>query len=161
MLMLHEKEATDNPSKKDLEALAVLLDSKFTGPLGVKFGLDALIGLIPGIGSSITSLLSAYILLRAILMGYPLAIILKMLINIAIDSLLELFPFVGDILDFFVRSNVKNINLMKQYDKESERTERKSLLEVTALLFVVFLSIALLASGAFYVTSLLFSWMFS
>lgn len=110
---------------KDLESLADLLDSKFK-IVGFRFGLDGLIGLIPGIGDLVTSLISLYIVFRAFMAGAPFAVILRMLFNIFVEYLVGLVPVLGNLFDFIWRSNLKNINLMRSYGVDPKKTKRKA-----------------------------------
>src|SRR5262245_54496892 len=89
-----------------LERLGWLMDDLIRVPvLGWRFGLDALIGLIPGFGDTATSLVSFYILASAVRYRVPKVTLLRMGINIAIDYLLGSLPFAGDLFDAFWKSN--------------------------------------------------------
>lgn len=131
----------------DIEVLSKLLDSKFKGPFGFRFGFDGIIGLIPGVGDFITSILSGYIVLRAVLLGYPVSVILRMLFNVLVDSFLQSIPVLGNIFDFFVKSNQRNFKLMKAYDASPVQTEKRSLyltLALGAIVMLLILSMSLL-----------------
>lgn len=127
---------------KDLEALAELLDSKFK-IAGFKFGLDGLIGLIPGIGDVATTAISCYIIVRAFIAGAPLSVILRMLLNILVETLVGFIPIIGNIFDFIWRANLKNINLMKDYNVDEKAVKRKS----TGLIFLLVAGFVLLLGG--------------
>jgi hypothetical protein len=100
---------------KSLDNLAWLMDDLFRVPvLGWRFGLDALIGLIPGLGDTATSLVSFYILGNAVRYGVQKITLLRMGLNIAIDYVVGSFPFVGDLLDASWKSNHKNLDLLKR-----------------------------------------------
>ena len=100
---------------KKTERLGWLLDDLFRVPvLGWRFGLDALIGLIPGVGDTGTALASFYILAAAVRHGVPKITILRMGLNIGIDYLLGSLPLVGDIADVWWKSNQKNIALLRK-----------------------------------------------
>jgi hypothetical protein len=95
------------------ENLAWLMDSSIQiGP--VSFGLDGLIGLIPGIGDFATSIVSALIILRAMHHGVHRAAILRMLLNVGFDTLLGAVPVAGDIFDFAFKSNVRNLEIYRE-----------------------------------------------
>lgn len=126
----------------DLKILAKLLDSKFQGPLGIRFGLDAILGLIPGIGDFVTNSMGAYIVFRAGQMGYPKSIQVRMILNLIVDNLIELVPFFGNLFDFFYRANEKNVQLIQDYEINPQKTQRSSLLLTTGLF--VFLVMILL-----------------
>jgi len=100
---------------KKTERLGWLLDDVFRVPvLGWRFGLDALIGLIPGIGDTGTALASFYILASAVRHGVPKITLLRMGMNIGFDYLLGSLPVVGDVADVFWKSNQKNIALLRK-----------------------------------------------
>lgn len=100
---------------KNTERLGWLLDDLFRVPiLGTRFGLDALIGLIPGIGDTSTALASFYILASAVRHGVPKITLLRMGLNIGIDYLIGSLPLVGDIADVWWKSNQKNIALLRK-----------------------------------------------
>jgi hypothetical protein len=91
------------------------MDDLFRVPvLGWRFGLDALIGLIPGIGDTSTALASFYILASAVRHGVPKITLLRMGLNIGFDYLLGSLPLVGDVADAFWKSNQKNIALLRK-----------------------------------------------
>jgi hypothetical protein len=91
------------------------MDDLFRVPvLGWRFGLDALIGLIPGFGDTATSLVSFYILVNAVRYGVPKITLLRMGVNIGIDYVVGSLPFVGDVVDAWWKSNRKNLNLLKE-----------------------------------------------
>ena len=91
------------------------MDDLFRVPvLGWRFGLDALIGLIPGFGDTATSLVSFYILVNAVRYGVPKITLLRMGLNIAIDYVVGSLPFAGDMLDAWWKSNRKNLDLLKE-----------------------------------------------
>jgi len=100
---------------KKTERLGWLLDDVFRVPiLGWRFGLDALIGLIPGIGDTGTALASFYILASAVRHGVPKITLLRMGMNIGFDYLLGSLPVVGDIADAWWKSNQKNVALLRK-----------------------------------------------
>ena len=98
-----------------LERLSWLMDDLFRVPvLGWRFGLDALIGLIPGFGDTATSLVSFYILAAAVRYRVPKVTLARMGLNIAFDYLAGSIPFVGDLADAAWKANHKNIDLLKK-----------------------------------------------
>src|SRR5687768_11068204 len=98
-----------------LERLSWLMDDLFRVPvLGWRFGLDALIGLIPGFGDTATSLVSFYILVNAVRYRVPKITLLRMGLNIGIDYAVGALPFVGDLFDAWWKSNQRNLDLLKK-----------------------------------------------
>jgi hypothetical protein len=98
------------------KGLARLLDDLIRIP-GTKIGigLDPIIGLIPGVGDMAGGLLSTYILMIAARQGVSTSVLLRMLGNIAIDSLVGVVPVVGDLFDFGVKANRRNVDLLERY----------------------------------------------
>ncbi|HJT65843.1 MAG TPA: DUF4112 domain-containing protein [Pyrinomonadaceae bacterium] len=99
----------------NLERLSWLMDDLFRIPvIGWRFGLDALVGLIPGFGDTATSLVSFYILAAAVRYRVPKVTLLRMGMNIGIDYLVGSLPVVGDLADAWWKSNHMNIELLKK-----------------------------------------------
>jgi hypothetical protein len=98
-----------------LERLGWLMDDLFRIPvLNWRFGLDAIIGLIPALGDTTTSLVSLYILASAVRYRVPKITLLRMGLNIAIDYVVGSFPVVGDLFDAYWKSNKMNVELLKR-----------------------------------------------
>jgi len=120
-----DKRRTQISTKKSLDDLAWLMDDIFKVPvLGWRFGLDALIGLIPGLGDTATSLASFYILAAAVRYRVPKITLLRMGLNIGLDYVVGSLPVVGDFLDAWWKSNRKNLDLLKQRATVSEEEAR-------------------------------------
>ena len=99
-----------------LDALATLLDTAFILPgTNVRFGFDALIGLVPGIGDAITTAISLYIVHEARQLGAPPHLILRMLANVVVDGLVGAVPLVGDAFDVLWRANRRNVRLLREW----------------------------------------------
>lgn len=100
---------------KSLDNLAWLMDDLFRVPvLGWRFGLDALIGLIPGFGDTASSLVSFYILVNAVRYRVPKITLLRMGLIYAIDYAVGSLPVVGDLFDAWWKSNQRNLDLLKK-----------------------------------------------
>ena len=100
---------------ENIERLGWLMDDLIRIPvLGWRFGLDAIIGLIPALGDTTTSLVSFYILASAVRYRVPKITLLRMGLNIAIDYVVGSVPVVGDLFDAFWKSNQMNVELLKQ-----------------------------------------------
>jgi hypothetical protein len=101
--------------EESLETLSRWLDDLIRIPgVGWRFGIDSLVGLIPGVGDTATTLVSFYILASAVRYRVPKVTILRMALNIAIDYIVGIIPFVGDLFDFAWKSNKMNMDLLKQ-----------------------------------------------
>ena len=91
------------------------MDDVFRVPvLGWRFGLDALIGLVPGLGDISTTVVSFYILAAAVRYRVPKITMLRMGLNILIDYIGGALPFVGDVADAWWKSNRKNLELLQK-----------------------------------------------
>lgn len=100
--------------EKGLDNLAFYLDGFFRVPgTSWRFGLDALIGLIPNVGDMLTSFASFYILLAGVRYGVPKITLLRMAFNIGLDYVVGSIPFVGDAFDFVWKSNKQNMDLIR------------------------------------------------
>lgn len=112
-----DKSESDNEALlRQLDRLARLLDERFVIPgTNVRAGLDALIGLIPGIGDLVTGGLSIYILLQARRFKLPWHVQTRMLANIGLDVLVGSVPILGDVFDVAFRSNRRNVSLLRQH----------------------------------------------
>jgi hypothetical protein len=139
------------------EQLAWLMDSSIRiGPISI--GLDALIGLIPGLGDVVTNLFSGMIIMRAMQNGVPHAAILRMLLNLGIDTAVGSIPVVGDIFDFAYKANAKNIRIYR----ESLSGTRKPLKDWGFVALVIAILLALLVLpvlGMIYLLQLVISWL--
>lgn len=100
---------------KSLDHLGWLMDDLFRVPiLGWRFGLDAVIGLVPGLGDTATSLVSFYILAAAVRYRVPRITLLRMGMNIGIDYIVGSLPIAGDLADAWWKSNQMNLELLRQ-----------------------------------------------
>ena len=112
--------------EESLETLSVWLDDLVRIPVvGWRFGLDALVGLVPGVGDTLTTIASFYILVAGVRYGVPKVTLLRMALNIGIDYVVGAIPFIGDTFDFFWKSNSKNIDLLKKRATVSGEEQRK------------------------------------
>ena len=99
-----------------IDALATLLDSAFVVPgTNIRFGLDAIVGLFPGIGDFLTSLVSLYIVHEARQLGAPAHLLVRMVANIAVDGVVGSAPLAGDIFDVMWRANRRNMALLYEH----------------------------------------------
>ena len=109
----------DEKLPQDLVALrrfAFLMDEAFTIPgTRAHVGLDAILGLIPGIGDIIGGGLSTWIGVGALRHRVPTTIIVRMVLNIALDLLFGAVPVAGDVFDFLFEENMKNMRLLEMH----------------------------------------------
>lgn len=99
-----------------LRALRRLLDDAFGVPgTRIRFGWDAIIGLVPWAGDLVTALLAGALVVQAHRMGVPRVVQLRMLVNIGIDLAIGLVPLAGDVADVFWKANTKNLALLERH----------------------------------------------
>ena len=99
-----------------IDALANLLDSAILIPgTDIRFGLDAVIGLVPGIGDAITTALGLYIVNEARALGAPPLLIARMVANVALDGIVGAVPLLGDVFDVAFRANRRNMQLLRDH----------------------------------------------
>ena len=107
----------DNTDKKvgELQQLADTLDTTWRVPgTPLRFGLDAIVGLIPGIGDAVTGLVSLWIVIQSWRLGASFGTLLRMLINVGVDVVVGAIPLVGDLLDVFVKTNQSNVQMLRE-----------------------------------------------
>lgn len=128
-----------------LRRLSRLLDNAIPIP-GTKFrfGLDPILGLLPGGGDTLTGGLSAYIVIEAARMGLPREILWQMVVNIILDSLAGTIPVIGDLFDLGWKSNVRNIALLEKHLEvaESNKSDRLFIFGLILLLTLIILGFA-------------------
>ncbi|MGK9170651.1 DUF4112 domain-containing protein [Inquilinus limosus] len=109
--------ALDHATELDrLDRLAILLDSRWRLPLlGWRFGLDSVIGLVPGLGDVAGGLVSAYLILQARRLGAPNRVLALMAGNVALDMALGSVPVLGDLLDLGLKANRRNARLLRRH----------------------------------------------
>lgn len=101
---------------RGMDTLARWMDARFRIPgTNFRFGLDGLLGLIPGVGDLSTFAVSGYLVLLMARNGASGYLLARMILNIVVDAALGAIPFVGDLFDFVHKANVKNMQLMRQY----------------------------------------------
>ena len=99
-----------------LETLADWLDSRFRIPgTGIRFGLDAVLGVVPGVGDGVLMLPSIYLIVSARRMGVPTRIVVRMVMNIGIDAVIGTIPLVGDVFDIGFKANRRNLTLLRRH----------------------------------------------
>jgi hypothetical protein len=127
-----------------LDQLAGVLDDIFNIPgTQIRFGLDPLIGLIPGLGDAISGALSMMIVLAAWRRGLPRITLARMFANIAIDSLLGAMPIFGDMFDVWWKANRMNLKLLRLAQAESQRRRWHDWLFFAVLMLMIVAIIAL------------------
>jgi hypothetical protein len=112
----HQVSGSDDDRLRHLDWLGRLLDTAFPIP-GTRYriGLDGLLGLVPGIGDSLGTLLSSYIIFAAARLGAPKWVLLRMVGNVALEGLVGLVPILGDLFDIAWKANIRNLALLRAH----------------------------------------------
>jgi hypothetical protein len=150
---------TETPPSKGVERyklLTHLFDQAFRVP-GTKwrFGLDAVLGLIPGAGDVVGAFVGAYGVLVARNLGAPLSVQTRMLVNVAIDAFVGAVPFLGDVFDFAFKAHVRNRVLMETWLQKPRETHRRS----TAILIVIPLVLIAILVGTIWLAVATLYWL--
>lgn len=117
-----------------LRRLAHFLDTAIPLPGGLRIGFDGIIGLIPGAGDLIGTLMSSYIVAQAHRLGASKAVLLHMAGNIALETVVGVVPVLGDLFDFGWKANRRNVDLLAHYLDSPRETPRHSALLMAGLI---------------------------
>ena len=99
-----------------LDRLSCVLDTALVIPgTGIRFGADAIIGLVPGIGDGVTAALAAWIVYEAHRLGVPRRVLIRMIGNVAIDGIIGSVPVFGDLFDVAFRANRRNVRILREH----------------------------------------------
>lgn len=144
------------PSNSDLErivivrrmrSLSTLLDNAIRVPgTSIGFGIDPILGLIPGGGDILGGVLSIYIVFEAFKLGLPQERLITMVSNIALETITGTVPVFGDIFDVAWKANVKNVEILEDYVNSPEDGKKADswfifLLLGGLLLLIIFIAI--------------------
>lgn len=139
-----------------VDRLARLLDRAVGIPgTNIRFGLDSVLGLIPGMGDVATGALSLYIILEAARLGVPRATLVRMLGNVAVDVAGGSVPLLGDIFDVAWKSNTRNVELLQRHVGRPVATRKASRLTVALIVLAVVLLVAAGVALAWWMVSAL------
>ncbi len=109
-------DVTTDERLRDLDELARNLDSRWRIPgTGIRFGLDAVAGLIPGVGDVAAALVSGHIILHAARAGAPAHVLGRMAGNVALDTVVGSIPVLGSVFDLFYKANNRNVRLLRRH----------------------------------------------
>ena len=138
--------------RQRLARLAWLLDNSIVIP-GTRFrvGIDAIVGLIPGLGDLLGVLASSYIVREAARLGAPPSVLTRMAFNVAVEGVVGLIPFFGDVFDAVWKANQRNYALLEQHIDHPQLTARSSRMFVALVIAALIAFIALTALGTFLV----------
>ena len=157
MKMNMQKRITQTSTISNLDSLARLMDSRFTIPgTNIRFGLDSIIGLVPGVGDFATFMVSGYMLSILAKNGASGFVLARMTLNILIDALIGSIPILGDIFDVAFKANQRNIKLLREHYVEGRHKGGawKVILPIILLLILVIAALT-------WISYKIFSWVFN
>jgi hypothetical protein len=103
----------------ELADLALLLDSRWRIPgTGIRFGLDAVAGLLPVVGDGASGLVSVYTIYKAQRLGAPGLLLARMFANVVLDTVFGSIPILGTIFDVIYKANNRNVKLLRRHLQE-------------------------------------------
>lgn len=143
---------TDNDIQlRRLDRLAWVLDNSIRVPgTRLRIGLDGFIGLIPGIGDLAGAAVSSYIVAQAARSGAPISLLLRMGLNVLVESVVGVVPVVGDLFDFGYKANARNVRLLRTHVDEpgAGRLQNRLVVGGAVLIIVVTIFAALILAIA-------------
>jgi hypothetical protein len=132
-------------SLAEVEALAWLLDNSILVPgTGRRFGVDAIVGLVPVVGDAVSAGLALFVVWRASRMGLPRIVVMRMLVVSAVDLVIGSIPLAGDAFDLGFKANTRNLALLRRHLERPDTSTRDDWMVVTGLLAVLLAIVALI-----------------
>jgi hypothetical protein len=145
--------------ERELEVFSQLMDNQFRLPiLGWRFGLNAIIDLVPELGDIATTIVALYVLVSAVRYRVPKVTLLRMGLNIAIYFIGGLVPLVGDVFAIWWKPNIRNLNLLRRRATVSAAEAKRG--RASDWLFVALIAggLLMLLFGSIALTLLVFSY---
>ena len=145
----------ETQERSDLEPifrwLAVIMDNLLRVPgTQFRFGLDPLIGLVPGVGDTGSAIVSAMALIAAARRGLPKILLARMSLNILINEAVGIIPIVGDAFSFWFKSNARNYELLKRFSATPRRSTASDWAFVIFVLAVLLVILAVSLAFSFW-----------
>ena len=129
---------------ENLDMLAHVLDDCFRIPgTSIRFGVDGIVGLVPGLGDVIAGLASSLLVVAAWARGIPYITLVRMIVNLSIGVLVGSIPFLGDVFDVAWKTNRRNYALITRHLAEPRRHTWRDWLFLLAIGFTLFIVLAL------------------
>lgn len=163
-LIDHQPEkSSNNPDLAGLKTLAKLMDNAFQIPgFRFRFGLDSILGLVPGLGDFATSLVTFYILQEAHRRGVSKPTMARMGFNILVDWLIGSIPLAGDVFDVWWKSNHRNVQLLLEHEAVSAnaplRSARRDWIFLSALIGLLLLALVGSLTISWFIVSWITGW---
>ncbi len=140
--------------------VARLMDTAFSIPgTKIRFGLDPLLGLLPGLGDTVTALVSALLIAQSARYGVPKVILARMAGNVLLNTAVGAIPVVGDLFSVWFKSNAKNYALLRNHAGARRQSTGRDWLFVIALLAAIFVFLAVVIIGAVTILQKIFAWL--
>lgn len=106
----------------EVAQLAHLLDTRWRIPLtNIRFGVDPVLGLVPGAGDLVSGIISAYVIVKAHRLGAPKSLLARMVGNVALDTVVGSVPVVGSVFDLFYKASTRNLGLLHGHLEKQAR----------------------------------------
>lgn len=145
-----------DPRLENLALISRLLDQAFRVPgTRWRFGVDALVGLLPGLGDVLGSLVGAYGVWLSRQLGAPASIQARMLLNLGVDALVGAIPLAGDLFDFAFKAHARNYALLSSWLAAPHKTRRSS----SALLAAILLGLLVIMAATIWIAIASIRWL--
>jgi len=142
--------------------LALIMDEIIRVPgTNFRFGLDPIIGLIPGIGDSSSALISAVALIQAVRLGVPKILIGRMAMNVLVNEIVGVIPVIGDAFSFWFKSNARNYDILRHHRLGSAPPRASDWLFVIGILVILVVIVCVGIAISFLVLGMLVRLLYS
>ena len=153
--------AGDDRDRAAVRQLADLLDTRFRIPgTNWRFGVDGILGLVPGVGDAAGLVLSSSVILQAVRLGARGATVVRMVGNVAVDTAVGAIPILGSIFDFAFKANTRNVRLLERHVVDAEGTRARSATAVRGTIIgavvALLLIVGAVVAGVIWLVSALF-----
>jgi len=146
-----------SPELRWVDGASRLLDTRFKIPgTKIRFGADFLLGLLPGAGDFLSMGLSGLLIATMAKQGASPKLVVRMLLNVAIDTIVGSIPILGNLFDLFFKANYRNLELMQSYNEQGKHRGR-----VWPLIVGIILAMTLLFIATAWLLFLIFDWLAS
>jgi len=143
-----------------LRRWAELLDNRFRIPgTDIRFGLDPIVSLVPGLGDMVSPAFTVALLLQGLQQRVPRVILVRMVANALLDACIGAVPVAGNVADIFWRANVRNMALLEKHARPGETPTREDYLFVWGLAIAFGILVALPVFMALWLAMLTFGWL--
>lgn len=147
--------------ERKLRRLSQLLDSQFRIPgTRVRFGVDALVGLVPGIGDTAGVVASSVVIAQAVGLGARGATLARMILNAVVDGVVGTVPVLGTVFDVLFKANNRNVALLERHVVDPDETTRASRRALVLTLVAVIVTVGLSVIAIVTLLVLFLQWLF-